>query len=110
MVNAGMAWAYRQYLVDRSLIELEAQARQSRRGLWADPEPAAPLGMARGSPVELATPTSAHRRQQLANGGRGGGAADWRGCGLAPLQSVLAQHAHDIICHGFEQAHFSLVE
>lgn len=42
MIAAGMAWAYRRYLVDRSLLELEAQARQSRRGLWADSTPVAP--------------------------------------------------------------------
>lgn len=42
MVGQGMAWAYRRYLVDRSLIQLEAQARAARRGLWGDPAPVAP--------------------------------------------------------------------
>ncbi|WP_076999122.1 thermonuclease family protein [Variovorax sp. KK3] len=42
MVGAGMAWAYRRYLVDQRLIALEAQARKGRRGLWADPGPVAP--------------------------------------------------------------------
>lgn len=41
-VRAGMAWAYRQYLRDHSLIEIEAEARRSLRGLWADPDPAPP--------------------------------------------------------------------
>ena len=42
MVDRGMAWAYRQYLTDRSLIRLEQQARVARRGLWGDPAPVAP--------------------------------------------------------------------
>lgn len=42
MVDQGMAWAYRQYVTDRSLIQLEAQARAARRGLWADPAPVEP--------------------------------------------------------------------
>ncbi len=42
MVDQGMAWAYRRYLADRSLIQLEAQARTARRGLWRDPAPLAP--------------------------------------------------------------------
>lgn len=42
MVGAGMAWVYRAYLVDRSLLDVEAGARSSRRGLWADASPVAP--------------------------------------------------------------------
>lgn len=42
MVDQGMAWAYRQYLTDRSMIGLEQQARAARRGLWNDPAPVAP--------------------------------------------------------------------
>lgn len=37
MVESGSAWAYRQYLRDKSLIELEAQARSEKRGLWSMP-------------------------------------------------------------------------
>lgn len=42
MVNQGMAWAYRQYVTDRSLFDLEGRARAARRGLWADPAPIEP--------------------------------------------------------------------
>lgn len=42
MVEQGMAWAYRQYLVDRSLLDVEAAARSGRVGLWVDPNPTAP--------------------------------------------------------------------
>lgn len=38
MVRQGHAWAYRQYLHGRALLQLEAEARQQRRGLWALPE------------------------------------------------------------------------
>lgn len=42
MVEQGMAWAYRQYVTDKSLFQLETQARAARRGLWADPAPVEP--------------------------------------------------------------------
>lgn len=34
MVAEGHAWAYRKYLRDKSLLELEQTARSQRRGLW----------------------------------------------------------------------------
>ena len=42
MVAQGMAWAYRQYLVDRSLLDVEATARSGRLGLWVDTNPVPP--------------------------------------------------------------------
>ncbi len=38
MVRDGSAWAYRQYLTDRRMITLEADARSANRGLWALPD------------------------------------------------------------------------
>jgi endonuclease YncB( thermonuclease family) len=38
MVRQGAAWVYRQYSRDPSLLRLEQQAREARRGLWALPE------------------------------------------------------------------------
>ncbi|MBI0436207.1 thermonuclease family protein [Roseomonas sp. KE0001] len=38
MVRQGQAWVYRQYLRDRSLLALEEEAKQAKRGLWALPE------------------------------------------------------------------------
>ena len=35
MVRAGAAWAYRARLDDRRLLDLEAVAREFRRGLWS---------------------------------------------------------------------------
>lgn len=37
LVRNGFAWVYRKYSRDAELLALEAQAREARRGLWADP-------------------------------------------------------------------------
>lgn len=42
MVAQGMAWAYRAFLVDKTLLDVEATARAARLGLWADPHAVAP--------------------------------------------------------------------
>ena len=41
-VKRGMAWVYKQYLHDNSLLSVEQSARQTRIGLWADANPIAP--------------------------------------------------------------------
>ena len=38
MVRLGAAWVYRQYSHDPSLLRLEQEARDARRGLWRLPE------------------------------------------------------------------------
>lgn len=38
MVRQGAAWVYRQYSRDASLLQLEAEAKAARRGLWGLPE------------------------------------------------------------------------
>lgn len=35
MVRLGAAWAYRQYLKDKSFLDIEEEARGAKRGLWA---------------------------------------------------------------------------
>jgi endonuclease YncB( thermonuclease family) len=43
LVKAGMAWWYRQYAPnDTMLARLEAEARTAKRGLWADAHPVPP--------------------------------------------------------------------
>ncbi len=42
LVKAGMCWWYRKYSDDQTLGELEAEARQQKHGLWADPSPVPP--------------------------------------------------------------------
>jgi endonuclease YncB( thermonuclease family) len=41
-VRLGMAWVYRHYTSDPALLALEREARQAKRGLWANPRPVAP--------------------------------------------------------------------
>lgn len=38
MVRQGAAWVYRQYLREKSLLEVEAEAKVAKRGLWSLPE------------------------------------------------------------------------
>lgn len=38
-VKRGMAWVYRQYLRDQSLLIVEEDARQSKVGLWSESNP-----------------------------------------------------------------------
>lgn len=48
LLKAGLAWWYRQYSKDRSYGALEREARNARRGLWADPNPVPPWAFRRG--------------------------------------------------------------
>lgn len=41
-IRQGMAWVYRKYSKDKSLLPIEAEAKAEKRGLWADPEPVPP--------------------------------------------------------------------
>ncbi|HZA28403.1 MAG TPA: excalibur calcium-binding domain-containing protein [Gammaproteobacteria bacterium] len=36
-VKRGMAWVYRKYAHDQVLFALEQEAKNNKRGLWADP-------------------------------------------------------------------------
>lgn len=38
LVESGAAWVYRQYNRDPSLLQVEAEAKEAKRGLWALPE------------------------------------------------------------------------
>ncbi len=42
MVKAGLAWNYVHFEHDRTLAQLEAEARKAKRGLWADRRPTPP--------------------------------------------------------------------
>ena len=42
MIKAGYAWHYKQYNNDKELGKMEQEAREARRGLWADNKPMAP--------------------------------------------------------------------
>ncbi len=42
MVRAGLAWNYKHFEKDRTLVELESEARKAQRGIWADRHPMPP--------------------------------------------------------------------
>jgi micrococcal nuclease len=42
LVRAGYAWHFTRYSSDANLAELELYARESKNGLWQDPDPIAP--------------------------------------------------------------------
>jgi micrococcal nuclease len=42
MVADGMAWHFKQYSKDALVAKAELEAREARRGLWADPNPVPP--------------------------------------------------------------------
>lgn len=41
-ISRGMAWVYDKYVKDKSLYQLQDEARTARLGLWSDPEPMPP--------------------------------------------------------------------
>lgn len=41
-VKRGLAWVYRKYLHDQSLLQVEDDARKAKVGLWAEPNPMPP--------------------------------------------------------------------
>jgi endonuclease YncB( thermonuclease family) len=47
LVKDGWGWWYRRYAPGDTVLEgLEKEARDGRNGLWADPQPGPPLGVA----------------------------------------------------------------
>lgn len=41
-IRVGLAWVYRKYLHDKSLLALENKAKVAKRGLWSNNDPVAP--------------------------------------------------------------------
>ena len=56
-IKRGMAWVYRKYLHDQSLLSLEEAARQAKAGLWADANPMAPWDYRHGGKQKKARDT-----------------------------------------------------
>lgn len=42
LLRSGFAWWYKQYVKDKTLEHLEAEAREAKKGLWADANPTPP--------------------------------------------------------------------
>lgn len=58
-VKRGLAWAYRQYLTDPSIISLEDTAKASKAGLWADENPTPPWDFRRSKKQPVKTKVKA---------------------------------------------------
>ena len=56
MIRMGAAWAYRDYLIDKSLLTLESAAKAEKRGLWGLSEASVPPWEWRRSGGQNATP------------------------------------------------------
>lgn len=52
----GMAWVYRKYNKDQSLLVLEQAARLNKIGLWADKEPVPPWVWRKSKQVPMRSP------------------------------------------------------
>ena len=66
-VRQGMAWVYRQYLRDTTLLNVEQEARAARRGLWSDLNPMPPWEYrhgGKGKSEEVDTPSGLERKGQ----------------------------------------------
>lgn len=57
-VKRGMAWAYKQYLTDQSIADLEQMAKENSTGLWSDENPMPPWEFRHGGKAAKATKAS----------------------------------------------------
>lgn len=57
-VKHGMAWAYKQYLTDQAIADLEEQAKIAGTGLWADENPTPPWEFRHGGKAAKAAKAS----------------------------------------------------
>ena len=66
LVGEGAAWWYRKYATaDKVLAQLEAAARQDRRGLWSQSAPVPPWEWRKGGGPSPATGVIANRRSHI---------------------------------------------
>ncbi|MFZ2170333.1 MAG: thermonuclease family protein [Methylococcaceae bacterium] len=54
-VKRGMAWAYRKYLRDQSLLQVEDEAHRAKIGLWSNPNPMPPWEYRHGGVTNQST-------------------------------------------------------
>lgn len=57
-VKRGMAWAYRQYLTDQTIADLEEEAKIAGTGLWAEENPTPPWEFRHGGKLAKAVKAS----------------------------------------------------
>lgn len=93
MVARGAAWAFRRYLTDPALIELEAVAKRDRQGLWAmsEAETVPPWDWRQGVRVGSAPDSEPVRQQELSSAGLSGATA--HSCGSKTRCSQMSSCA-----------------
>ncbi|MFA5921766.1 MAG: thermonuclease family protein [Methylococcaceae bacterium] len=73
-VKRGMAWVYRKYLHDQSLLQLEDESRKEKVGLWSESNPIPPWeyrhGKKGGNTTKLPILESAHQVVNFSCGSR----------------------------------------
>jgi micrococcal nuclease len=55
LIREDYAWAYRDYLTDRTLLDDETHAKDQGIGLWSDPDPVPPWRWRRGDRSSVAS-------------------------------------------------------
>ncbi len=63
-VKRGMAWVYRKYMHDQSLLQVEDEARKAKVGLWSDAEPIPPWEYRHGGKTGSVTNTVFPKAEQ----------------------------------------------
>ena len=65
MVAEGMAWDYRTYSNDPTLVQIEAEARNAHLGLWSQPNPLPPWDWRHGKNIPVTDVVIGNRRSHL---------------------------------------------
>ena len=62
-VRRGMAWVYDSYAKDKSLYDVQSQAKKARKGLWADASPVPPWLWRKGQTTAQAATQSGSKAE-----------------------------------------------
>lgn len=82
-VRRGMAWAFTKYLTDPAIADLEKAARQSKTGLWSQPNPIAPWDFRHPERMQAATFASIPESETFSCQGRNARCKSMKSCAEA---------------------------
>jgi len=69
-IRRGMAWAYRKYLHDQSLLQIEAEAQKAKVGLWSDAHPMPPWEYRHSGKTEVVAVADTFGRERTSWSGK----------------------------------------
>ena len=109
MVRRGMAWVYRHYAKDPSLLEIENLARIKKRGLWTDPHAIPPWEYRHGNKMMAeATPQPRTKESAFIKGNVNSKIYHWPGCpnynAILPRNQMLFASKAEAELAGFRAA------